>query len=656
MKLRKILAGFLAGAIAMTSSVVAHAEISQAPTADYFGSVVYAMDNETWTWKSSTSATFSAETNSVEYTVDCAAVAQLVTDAGGGSKSGGCGLQFYIGDIADMTENQTITADIAYKVTKKDGTIYKEGTVAISKLYNAEKGEFEGTTSVDFISYNTAISEFAAIGEITVSATVSNIELETEATDTTVYKEQAIDEGANFDAENGMLKFAGEFTNANVNGSNARMEVTFTPSATSAGVKLVDASAETIDWNGFKLVNSDGTTDSQVAKFYFKDTTLPTTIWINTWGVASIGSIVIYNDETKDPVYAIPATEYVITPSLGKNGTLALSEGKAVEGTVIKVSTTPDKGYELDTLTAKTESGKEVTITDGKFTMPAENVTLTATFKAIAAEKVVIAPATANVLVGKTTTLTATVTPEDALDKTVEWKSSDEAIATVKDGVVTGVKAGEVTIYATCGTIKAECKVTVATEDVPATAVTLDNKALELTVGDKATLKATATPENTTDEITWKSSDDKVATVNNGTVTAVAAGKATITVTCGEKTATCEVTVKAKEIIYDNTTDVSAIKEGTTVTQKATQADGDVSQRFVKKVATDDLKGYSKVQFVFTRKSDGKKYTVTTSNYYASVMADGKTVSAGDGYAFLSATLKNIPATETITCEITLVK
>lgn len=73
--------------------------------------------------------------------------------------------------------------------------------------------------------------------------------------------------------------------------------------------------------------------------------------------------------------------------------------------------------------------------------------------------------AVATVEAGATVTLVATVTPEDATDKTVVWTSSDEAIATVADGVVTGVAAGEVTITAQAGEFTATCTITVTEAD-----------------------------------------------------------------------------------------------------------------------------------------------------------------------------------------------
>ena len=80
--------------------------------------------------------------------------------------------------------------------------------------------------------------------------------------------------------------------------------------------------------------------------------------------------------------------------------------------------------------------------------------------------------------------------------------------------------------------------------DIAATAVTLNETTLSLSKGDTAALTATVAPENTTDKtVAWTTSDENVATVENGTVTAHAAGTATITATCGNAKAECTVSV-----------------------------------------------------------------------------------------------------------------
>ena len=262
---------------------------------------------------------------------------------------------------------------------------------------------------------------------------------------------------------------------------------------------------------------------------------------------------------------------------------------------------------------------------------------------------------TLNLMTGETAVLTAAAQPENTTD-TLTWTTGNEAVATVADGVVTAVGAGSTVITAACGSVKAECTVTVTAspltvsvggkacaltrvggedgtkyraalpygsnvtihvadasfllvtdkksnylndagvnpftltaaelettlltdkdekpftpaenskvaylsimdamagttyelyleltrEVTPATGVTLDQTELTLTAGKTASLKATVQPENTTDTIVWSSSKEEVATVENGIVTAKAAGETVITATCGTVKAECAVTV-----------------------------------------------------------------------------------------------------------------
>jgi len=81
-------------------------------------------------------------------------------------------------------------------------------------------------------------------------------------------------------------------------------------------------------------------------------------------------------------------------------------------------------------------------------------------------------------------------------------------------------------------------------DEIPATSIRLNSQSVQLVVGRSSTLRATVQPANTTDVVTWTSSDESCATVSSsGIVTAVAVGTATITATAGALTATCRVTV-----------------------------------------------------------------------------------------------------------------
>ncbi len=168
----------------------------------------------------------------------------------------------------------------------------------------------------------------------------------------------------------------------------------------------------------------------------------------------------------------------------------------------------------------------------------------------------------------ETVTLHARVLPIEAAYRDVNWSSSDSAIAKVSGGVVTGISHGTAVISATTvdGSFTATCTVIVTDESLVGrvTGVTLDRSARYMEIGEEKTLLATVTPSDATDKsLKWTSSDSSVARVEDGKVTAVGEGQATITVTTvdGGYTAECVITVSAfrehnpaTEVIYGGVT------------------------------------------------------------------------------------------------------
>ena len=159
-----------------------------------------------------------------------------------------------------------------------------------------------------------------------------------------------------------------------------------------------------------------------------------------------------------------------------------------------------------------------------------------------------------SLLEGESTTLAATILPEDAYNKNVCWTSDNPNVAAVDSkGKITGVTAGSTTILATTeqGSKKASCSVTVESKIYPVADVSLDKSSITLTEGGTAQLTATVLPENATNKnVRWESTNTSVATVSNGKVTAVKKGSAKIRVITedGNKTAECDVTVKLKTV------------------------------------------------------------------------------------------------------------
>ena len=165
-----------------------------------------------------------------------------------------------------------------------------------------------------------------------------------------------------------------------------------------------------------------------------------------------------------------------------------------------------------------------------------------------------------NMIVGESETLIASLLPDNATE-TAEWSvlAEPQGCVTVEDGKVTAVAPGSATVTATAGEFSAFCKVTVTQ---PASEIVIDFAAsgiegddLTLNVGETKTISVTVTPANSTDKLTWSSSNAEIATVDaEGKITAVKAGEATVTVTTESgKSASLKVTVlqPASEIVID---------------------------------------------------------------------------------------------------------
>mgnify|MGYP001773336750 CR=1 FL=1 len=146
--------------------------------------------------------------------------------------------------------------------------------------------------------------------------------------------------------------------------------------------------------------------------------------------------------------------------------------------------------------------------------------------------------------------------PLEGTASTLKWTSSNEDVATVDNvGNVLAVSEGnaEITVTDERSQISDKCRITVSESEmqiINVEKIELNIKERNLRTGEAVQLTAVITPENATNKnVSWSSSDEKTATVKDGVVTAVAEGKALITVTTedGNKTATCIVTVTKKD-------------------------------------------------------------------------------------------------------------
>lgn len=215
-------------------------------------------------------------------------------------------------------------------------------------------------------------------------------------------------------------------------------------------------------------------------------------------------------------------------------------------------------------------------------------------------------------------TLKATVKPDDATDKTVSWKSSNQEIVTVDDsGKVKAIKAGEAVITATAGQKSAECKVTVAAKTVDVSMVMLNQTSLEMIVGEEFTLVATIVPENATDKtVQWSSSNPEVASVAEGKVSAVKEGSAKIVAYVGGKTAECAVTVN-----YIPVESVSLDKSALTLYEEETFT---LSATVMPESATYKTVSWSTSDSAVASVENGKVTAVKKGTTTVVALADGK--------------------------------
>ena len=234
--------------------------------------------------------------------------------------------------------------------------------------------------------------------------------------------------------------------------------------------------------------------------------------------------------------------------------TLTLVEGDeaVLSATVLPADATdPTITWSTSDASVATVSGGQVkAVAPGKATVTARagekeaTSTVTVEKRFIPVTSIAFSQPSLTLVEGDEATLSATVLPADATEPGVTWSTSDASVATVTDGQVKAVAPGKATITAKAGEKEATCAVTVEKKLIPATSITLDKSELTLLADNDASLTATVKPLNTTDAVTWTSSNPSVASVYSGYVSALQVGETTITAWAGELSATCKVTVE----------------------------------------------------------------------------------------------------------------
>lgn len=265
-------------------------------------------------------------------------------------------------------------------------------------------------------------------------------------------------------------------------------------------------------------------------------------------------------DKTSASIYAAgPGNTLTLRATTQGTGTVVWSSSDNNTATVNNGVVTPKKAGNI-TITATLVNDKEAEVAKATCTVTIKSPTIT------------LSTGTATIYskgINNYTTLTATV--NGIQNSVVTWKTSSTAIATVNNGKITGVKAGNATITATANGVSATCNVTVkaptltlAAENNKKTIYTAANKSAEKSTNIIATINGTKVAGSDA-ALTWKSSKTSVATVTKGKVTTVEKGKTgtvTITATANGVSTTFEVTVKDPSI--SGVPKTAGIKKGKT--------------------------------------------------------------------------------------------
>ena len=334
--------------------------------------------------------------------------------------------------------------------------------------------------------------------------------------------------------------------------------VTLTPATTSlktgdtvqltSGIVPSDASNSTLSWSSSHSAVASVNENGLVTAISEGSTVI--TVTTNDGGFTAHSSIdVTAQDVIVNGITLSPQTQNivsgtsvqltaVITPSDASNTTVFWSSSNSSVAAVNSDGLVTGLSAGISTITVTAEDGG---------LKATSSITVTAATVNVAG--ISLSSNSETLRVGETIQLGTTIIPSDATDCSVSWSSSNVAVATVNNGLVTAVNIGTATVTVTTNDGDYSDTALINVEKTPVTSVNLNTSSETLHVNDTVQLTATVIPSDATDaSVSWSSDNTSAATVNsNGFVTAKGIGSATITVTTNDqnKKASIIITVEA---------------------------------------------------------------------------------------------------------------
>ena len=511
-------------------------------------------------------------------------------------------------DATDKTITWS-TSDASIATVDESGkvTAIKEGSSTIT----AKAGEQSATCKV------TVSKNVVSVTEVTLNKTTLELkEGESETLTATVKPDDATDKSVTWttsDANVATVDASGKVTAVKEGSATITAKAGDKSATCSVSVSKKIVAVTGVSLNKTELPLNEGDSETLVATVTPDDATDKTVTWstsdANVATVDASGKVTAVKEgnatitakagDKSATCTVIVNKKVVAVTSVTLNKTeLTLTEGESEMLTAtVKPDDATDKTVTWNTSDASIATvdanGKVTAVKEGSATITAKageksaTCSVTVNKKVIAVTSVTLNKTELTLTESESETLTATVKPDDASDKTVTWSSSNAAVASVDaNGKVTAMMVGTATITAKAGDKSATCSVTVNKKVISVTSVALNKTELTLTEGESETLTATVKPDDATDKtVTWSTSDANVATVDaNGKVTAVKEGNATITANAGDKSATCSVSVSKKVVsvtgVSLNKTELS-LKEGESETLVATITPDDATDKSV---------------------------------------------------------------------------
>ena len=232
-----------------------------------------------------------------------------------------------------------------------------------------------------------------------------------------------------------------------------------------------------------------------------------------------------------------------IKPASASNKIISYTSSNTSVATVSSKGVVTARGKGTATITASVDGVKataKVTVSDTR----------------VSVTKVTLNKSSLSIEKGSTYQLKATVSPTNATNKTVTWKSNNTSIVTVNsNGLVSAKGIGSATITATVDGVRATVKVNVLGTEKDVKSVTITDGDLTLNVGDTHKINYKLNPsEITSYRVYYYTTDSDVISISNGVIKAKKAGKAIVEVTVNGKSDTILVTVKSNKLeTYTNT-------------------------------------------------------------------------------------------------------